>query len=391
MKRKIILCLVLIIFIALPKGLVINASATEKTDEPTVKNEDLLDEIDLSELEEYFNSLSEEQKSVFGGDVKTFLKNTINGEFGNFEKFLSYSMTVMGKSVVKVLPLLLTVVAVGILSSLIGGVKSKFASKSVEDVVNFASIISISVVTLLSAFALIKDVSQYLNKTKTQMEIIFPLLFTLMSALGASGSIAVYQPAVAILTFGITKIISSLILPMLIITLTLAIVGNLSSSIKLNGTSKFFASATKWLLGTAFFIFLGFLSVKGVTASVYDNMSVRTAKFALSKYIPIIGGYLSEGFNLVLAGTVLVKNAIGSTAVMITFVSVLPVLIQSIVFTLALKLASALIEPFSQDRISGLLNGVSSTTSILSAVILGSFFSYFVFLMLLICSANLVL
>ncbi len=391
MKKRIIICLVLIIFIVLPKSIVINASATEKTNEPAIKNEDLLEEIDLSALEEYFNSLTEEQKDVFGGDVKTFLKNTINGEFGNFEKFFSYVTAVTGKSVVSVLPLLLTVVAVGIMSSLIGGIKSKFASKSVEDVINFASIISVAVVTLISAFALIKDVSQYLNKTKMQMEIIFPLLFTLMSALGASGSIAVYQPAVAILTFGITNIISSLILPMLIITLVLAIVGNLSSSIKLNGTSKFFASSTKWVLGTAFFLFLGFLSVKGVTASVYDNMSVRTAKFALSKYIPIIGGYLSEGFNLVLAGTVLVKNAIGSTAVIITFVSMLPVLIQTIIFTLALKLASALIEPFSCDRINGVINGVSSTTSILSAVILGSFFSYFVFLMLLICSANLVL
>lgn len=350
MTKKVICLIILGIFtVFFTQSDVIVAKASDEVDEPTI--EEQLEEIDLSKLEEYFGTLSEEQKAVFGGNVKEFLRKSLSGDFVSDKDFFSYVISVVGASSIKTLPLLLTVVAIAILTSLIGGIKGKFASKSVDDIVAFAGIIAVSVVVLLQVFALIREVGNFVGNAQKQMEIVFPLIFTLMSALGATGSIAVYQPAVAILSFGITQLLSKLILPMMIIAVVFSIVGNLSPSVKMSGMSKFFSSASKWLLGTTFFLFLGFLSIKGITASVYDSMSVRTAKFALSKYIPVIGGYLSEGFNLVLAGSVLIKNAIGSGAVIIALVSSLPVLIQAITFTLVLKLSVAIIEPFSCERI----------------------------------------
>ncbi len=391
MKKYLIFFVIVIAALFCFKTEVPCAKAVGETDEPSVEAEDLLERLDVSALQEYFNTLSEEQKNVLGGTLTEFLKNTVNGEFGSYESFLTYLFSCVGTASVHVLPLLISVVAVAILTSLVNGVKGNFSSKSVDDIVNFAGISSVSIIVLLQFFSLIKAVGECIINMKTQMEAVFPLLFTLMSALGASGSIAVYQPSVAVISFGITQLITVIVLPMLIVTVAFSIVGNLSSSVKLSGLNKFFSSVSKWLLGTAFFLFVGFLSIKGITAAVYDNMSVRTAKFALSKYIPVIGGYLSEGFNLVLAGTVLVKNAIGGAAVTIMFVSVLPILIQTIIFSLTLKLAAGLTEPFSCERLGSLLNGVSTTASLLIAITIGAAFSYFVFLLLLICSGNLVL
>ena len=297
----------------------------------------------------------------------------------------------LGISIAEILPVLISIIAVAVLISFIGGMKGSFASQSVDGIVNFAGIALVSAIVLLQIFSAIRDTSALVTTLKTQMEAVFPILFTLMTALGASGSIAIYQPAVAVLAFSVTELVSAIALPMLIITIVFSVVGNLSSATKLGGMAKFFVSAAKWILYTSFFLFLTFLSVQGITAAVYDNISVRTAKFALSKYVPVIGGYLSEGFNVILAGTVLIKNAVGLTAVIIMFVSVVPVLLKVIVVSLSLKLAGAVTEPFEGGKICGLLNSVSSSVNLLVAVILGMVFLYFVFLILIIASGNLVL
>lgn len=396
MKIKLVLVLILFLSAVLfATGASDGMAYAEEADEGQTQQtsaEELMDEIDLSGLEEYFSTLNDGQKSLFGTCLDEYLRKIINGEFEfGYSSFFTYMLGALGISIAEILPVLISIIAVAVLISFIGGMKGSFASQSVDGIVNFAGIALVSAIVLLQIFSAIRDTSALVTTLKTQMEAVFPILFTLMTALGASGSIAIYQPAVAVLAFSVTELVSAIALPMLIITIVFSVVGNLSSATKLGGMAKFFVSAAKWILYTSFFLFLTFLSVQGITAAVYDNISVRTAKFALSKYVPVIGGYLSEGFNVILAGTVLIKNAVGLTAVIIMFVSVVPVLLKVIVVSLSLKLAGAVTEPFEGGKICGLLNSVSSSVNLLVAVILGMVFLYFVFLILIIASGNLVL
>lgn len=354
--------------------------------------EELLEQTDISGLSDYFETLNGDQRAVFGTSLYEYLEKIVSGEFEfGYSSFFTYMMGALGLSIVKILPMLLSIIAVAVLISFIGGMKGSFASQSVDNIVNFAGIALVSAIALLQIFGIIRETAALVTTLKSQMEAVFPILFTMMTALGASGSMAIYQPAVAVLAFSVTELISVIALPMLIITIVFSVIGNLSGTVKLGGMAKFFISAAKWILYTSFFLFLAFLSIQGITAAVYDSISVRTAKFALSKYVPVIGGYLSEGFNVILAGTVLIKNAVGLTAVIIMFVSIVPVLFKVIIVSLALKLAGALTEPFEGGRIAGLLNSVSSAVNLLVAVICGIVFLYFVFLLLVIASGNLVL
>ena len=168
----------------------------------------------------------------------------------------------------------------------------------------------------------------------------------------------------------ILQIIIVFILPAFIISVVLTAVGNLSDGVKLGKLSDFFSGSSKWLLGTAFFLFSAFMAVQGITASVYDGVSIRTAKFAISKYVPIIGGYLSDGLNLVMSGSVLVKNALGTTAIVLLFVSVLPVIIQVLVLNLSLRFAGAVIEPFGDGRMSALVTNLGKNLTLLISIVL---------------------
>jgi stage III sporulation protein AE len=347
--------------------------------------------VEFSQLEQYFYTLTPEQATLFGGNIVEYVKKIANGQFDFETNFGSFILRAIGVSAKGVLPMLSMIVAVAILTAIINNLKGNFCSQSVEKAVNFAGIAMMSIVVLVQTFNVIKRTDTLVCELGKQMEIVFPLLFTFMNALGASGSVTVYQPAVATLSFSVTGLVTGLAMPVLIATIVISIVGNLSSSIKLNGFAKFLESASKWVLYTAFFVFLGFLSLKGITAGVYDNMSVRTAKFALSKYVPVIGGYLSEGFNAILAGTVLVKNAVGLSSIVLMLSVVLPVLIEIIVLVLTLKLAGAITQSLGCEKITGTLTSISSSITLLISIVLGVCFSYFIFVVLIINSGNLVL
>ena len=370
----------------------VKCEQADETDAEEISVEELLNELDISALSEYFDTMTEDQKAFFGSSIKAWLGKVANGEFKfEYSSFMKYLLSTLGGTLGSVLPILLSIIAIAVTISFVGGIKGRFASKSTDTLVNFAGITLVSVLILVEIYGAIGDVRSLVSSIRTQTEIVFPILFTLMTALGASGSIAIYQPAVAVFAFSITELVTTIALPALIVAIVFSVVGNLSGTVKLGGAAKFCISAAKWVLYTTFFLFLAFLSVQGITAAIYDNVSVRAAKFAMSKYIPVIGGYLSEGFNVILAGSVLIKNAVGLTAVVVLLMTVLPVLIKIIAVSLSLKLAGAITEPFEGGKITSLLNSVSSGVNLLIAVVCGLAFLYFVFLILLIASGNLVL
>lgn len=370
----------------------VKCEQADETDAEEISVEELLNELDISALSEYFDTMTEDQKAFFGSSLKAWLGKVANGEFKfEYSSFMKYLLSTLGCTLGSVLPILLSIIAIAVTISFVGGIKGGFASKSTDTLVNFAGITLVSVLILVEIYGAIGDVRSLVSSIRTQTEIVFPILFTLMTALGASGSIAIYQPAVAVFAFSITELVTTIALPALIVAIVFSVVGNLSGTVKLGGAAKFCISAAKWVLYTTFFLFLAFLSVQGITAAIYDNVSVRAAKFAMSKYIPVIGGYLSEGFNVILAGSVLIKNAVGLTAVVVLLMTVLPVLIKIIAVSLSLKLAGAITEPFEGGKITSLLNSVSSGVNLLIAVVCGLAFLYFVFLILLIVSGNLVL
>ncbi|MCL2861358.1 MAG: stage III sporulation protein AE [Firmicutes bacterium] len=370
------------------------ANANENAQEDLNQNlREILYQMNTDELDDFLASLTPEQQHVFGASsIAERISRILSGEISlSYSNFFLYLLQVLGVSVFQFLPLVVSILLITIAFSVMNAIKGRFASNSVENIVHFASVALIILIVLAQMTFLIVSVQSMIASLRRQMNVVFPILLTMMAASGASSSAAVYQPSVAILASGITELITLIILPMFILSTVFTVVGSLSPTIKLKKMSGFLRTVSKWLLGTVFFIFIAFLSVQGITASVYDGVSIRTARFAISRYVPIIGGYLSEGLNFVMAGSVLMKNAVGMTAVILLFVSVAPIIIHIIVFSLSLHLASALSEPLGDERISSLLSELAKNTKMLIAVVLGVAFLYFIFLVLVIATGNLVL
>ncbi len=185
-----------------------------------------------------------------------------------------------------------------------------------------------------------------------------------------------------------TNAVTYLAFPALLMGLVFDLIGSITSSVRLDRASDFFRSACKWFLGTVFFLFVTVIGVSGITASVRDGISVRAARFAVSKYVPVIGGYLSQGFDFVLAGNLIIKNALGGSAIALIFLSVAPVIVRLAVFTLTLKLTAAVCEPIGGERFSSVLTSVSKSSSMIATVVIAMTFLYILFLTMILCTGN---
>ena len=224
-----------------------------------------------------------------------------------------------------------------------------------------------------------------------QMQSVFPVLLTLMTAAGGGSSVKIYQPAVGILAGGISFVFVSVLLPIVSIMFVLNVVSNLSDNIKLEKFKDLFNSVFKWVIGFIFTVFMAYLAVQGITAATIDGVSIRTAKYAIKNYVPMLGGYISDGFEVVMASSMLLKNGIGLAALFLLLATILIPLFSIVVLSFALKLVSALTEPISDKKFSSFLLGVSKVLNMLIVVLLGCGLMYFLSIALIISTANSIL
>ncbi|MBQ7973883.1 MAG: hypothetical protein IJ295_02935 [Clostridia bacterium] len=142
--------------------------------------------------------------SVFGGEnFWTVLGKILSGEyFQQYPDVLSGIWALLGSVILAVLPLVVLVVAITILCGFVGTVKKE----GVGNLVFFVAYAAVVLIVVGSVTDLIKMVGNTLDIIKAQVDLVFPIILTLMVTGGASTSASIYQPGVAVLSSGVMQI-----------------------------------------------------------------------------------------------------------------------------------------------------------------------------------------
>ena len=351
---------------------------------------DQLEDLDMSALDDLLAQLGEDGQAIFGGNsFAEKVQSVLDGEFiqdggGFIESFFK----LLFSEILDMLPLLASIAVIAILCGLVSHMKAGFMSESTGQIVFFVCFAVVVVLALVCAVNLVNVAGDAINGIKKQMNAAFPILLTLMAGIGGVVSVKAYQPAVALLSGGVVEIVSAVVLPLFIFTLVFSVVGNLSKSVRLGKLTDFFKSASTTVLAVTFTVFTAFLAVQGLTAGSFDGVSIRAAKFATKSYIPILGGYLADGLDLILAGSVLIKNSVGVAGLLLLLSTVLMPLLQILGVCFGFKIVAAVIEPVSDSRLTSFLSGIAKSMNMLIAALLAVAFMYFISVMLLIFTSN---
>ncbi|MBE5746508.1 MAG: hypothetical protein E7359_04425 [Clostridiales bacterium] len=353
--------------------------------------ENQLNDINFDKLNNLVDNLSNQGKDLIEkNDFLSLVKNFIYGDNGNLlQNIFPVFINVFFEDILFFLPYFSLIIAISLVYSMISHFSSD-KNKSVSNLINIVCFVAIASVVLKLLLDLIDSVSSVITNIESQTEVIFPVLLTLINALGGVVTATSFQPLLAVLSVGITKLFTLILLPIFISSIIFGIVGNISKNIKLEKFSKFFTSLFGWIIGIVFTIFIAFLTIQGLTVSSIDSISLKTAKYAIKSYIPILGSYLSDGVGLILASSILIKNAIGATGLILIFATILFPIIKIIILILLFKLVSAILELISDEKVSNFLFNISKSLNMLSVCLLAVGFMFLISISLLMGCSNIV-
>lgn len=392
-KRRLLLLLVaaafiLIVTVILPAV----ASAAEQEDgrEELAQNiEDVLGGLDLSALQQYLDENSDSYLFNFGDNATEIIEYLIKGNVGtDYSGYISEIFSVIFSNVVSLLPAFAEVTAIALLCAVFTGAEGNVLGKSTSRVVRLACYSLIVVIIASALAAVVAECVSGIESLRKQMEIIAPILITLTVLTGGTGSAAIYQPSAVFLSGAAVEIISGFIFPATIAAAVLNFMSKINPQITFTGMAKLIKSIMKWVMGITVTVFSVFLTLQSSAASLFDGVLFKATKYIIGNSVPIVGGFLSGGFDLLTAAGLLIKNSVGVCGIVMLVAQIAGPLVLLISFSLLLKLVGAIVQAAGEGDIFNLLSDLSSDVEYFIAGLLTVSFMYSLIIMLIINSAN---
>ena len=370
MKKRLILFIVLAaaLIAAFTAGGIAAYAEEDGREELNENISELLKDLDLTELEKYLEENADSYLFKFGDTAKEIVEYLIQGNLGtDYGGYLSELFSIIFKNVISLIPAFAEITAVALLSAVVSAAEGNVLSKSTSKIVHLAcySLIILIIGSMLAG--IISNCVTCINRTS---------------------SAAIYQPSAIFLSGGAVEIVSAFIFPATIAVIILNFMSKLNSQMSFTGVTALVKSIMKWVIGITVTVFSIFITAQSSASSLFDGIIFKATKYVVSNSVPIVGNFLSSGFDMLTSAGLLIKSSVGICGlIMLLFELIGPIILLS-AFSLILKFVGAVVQPIGENKLFSLLSDLSKDIEYFIAGLLTVAFMYALVIMLIINSAN---
>nr|MDY5755990.1 stage III sporulation protein AE [Eubacteriales bacterium] len=350
--------------------------------------ERLSNELDLAEWQKYYDELHESY-SVLGeyDGIMDLVEGLASGSSDiGFSDIGQLLKELFLPGLKDALTRMIGMVALGVLSGICA--MSLGEDRGTKQVL-LLIITGTAILLLTGYFALLAgEAKKCVEKVSSFCSVAAPVMLGLLTSLGCAGSARLLSPTMIVLSNIILSVIGNIIIPLLLAGGILSIINGLTDKMKLSRSIKFINSTVKWVLGLMTTVYIAVNTIEGLTAGTADRITLRTTRYAIDKLIPAVGGMVSGAVDAVIGGAVILKNAVGLAAILIIAAIVIRPIMMLIAGMLSLRISSAIIEPFAEPGITGILDGNADTISYLFAAVSAAASMFIVNIMVIMSLGN---
>ncbi|MBQ2114513.1 MAG: stage III sporulation protein AE [Selenomonadales bacterium] len=202
------------------------------------------------------------------------------------------------------------------------------------------------------------------------MEALLPLLLFLLTAVGAITSAALFTPLMLFAVNVLGVLMKTVILPMFLLTAVLDSLNYFSRTYRLGQLASLIRQGGMILFGFGMMLFTGLLGVQGVSGGIADGLGLRTAKFAVGNFVPLVGKMFADSVDVIFGASLILKNAVGIFGMVTVATVCLVPLIKLLVLAFLMKAGGALIQPMGEERLASCLTQLGTHILLLFAVTL---------------------
>ncbi len=358
----------------------ININNETSNEEIKLENEEVNNKLDS--LYNYINNMKSDIEIMNDLDPVEYIKGYIKNGEGNlsFKTISDAVISFLFKEVKTVLALSISIIAIAIICSLLKNLQTSFSNEGISNIAFFACYALLIVILSKSFIVSINIATDIIKDLSDFMVAILPVLVMMIGTVGGFTQAATMDPIVVGATLIIPRIYTTVIIPLILITFVLEFANNISTEHKISNLCKLTKQITIWLQGIILTIFIGLLTVRGITSSTIDAVTLKTAKFAIDNFIPIVGKAFSDAIASVAGYSLIIKNAVSSVGLIIIILMMLYPIIKLVLISFVYKLTAAVIEPISDKRITSSIAAAGDSLILIMACVLSVSLMFFILL-----------
>lgn len=328
----------------------------EESDELQTQVEDaLLGEFDFNEIENSLDSMFPDDKIRFGDVVSALISGNIE-ETGNMilaflEDQISYEFRYNRHNLVYVL-------LVALIAAVFTNFSGAFQNRQISDI-SFYVLYMLLITLCLTAFrTAMSGMEERLDSLVEFMRVLCPSYFLAVAFACGSVTALFFYNVILFLIYVVELLIVRFLLPVVNIYIMMRVMGNLTGEDFLSEFAELLRKLVSWVLKTLLACVIGINVVQGLLAPAIDTLK-RSALTRTAEALPWVGNVMGGVTEVVLGTAVLIKNGIGMAGAVIAVAVCAVPLIQMLIMAFMYKLASALVQPVSDKRITGCISGIS--------------------------------
>lgn len=316
----------------------------------------------INQAQEYTGDFFEDM------DLSDIFNQAVQGKVNN-QTIYKKIIKILGNEVSSNIKILISILVIIVIHGILKSITDSLDNSNVSQIIYFVQYILIVTLIMSNFTEIIKLIKETANNLVGFINLLMPLLLTLMVYTGNITTSSVLEPIVLFISNFIGNIIVDALIPIVLIIVVFSIISKISDRVQVEKISKFLKSGVVWFLGIVLTIFVGVVSLEGTLSSSVDGVTAKTAKAVVSSVIPVVGKVLGDVVDSVLGCGVVLKNAVGVVGVIVIIgICILPVL-KIATLSIMYSLASAVVQPVADDKIVKLLDEMSGVFKLLLAIL----------------------
>ena len=359
--KKIIIILFLLIILFIP-----NIACAE--DETISKESIIKSQQETLGISSFIEEAEKYTKKVYNDiDLGELFSSAITGNIDN-KTIIKSIVSNLGGEVMDTITILVSIIVIIVIHSILKSISDGLENKGIAQITYYVQFILIVTLIMTNFVQILDIVKDSIQNLVGFMNSLIPIMITLMITTGSIVSANLIQPIILFLITFIGNFLIGIIIPFILISTALGIISKISDRIQIDKISKFFKTSVVWILGVILTVFVGVISIEGTLSSSVDGITAKTAKAAVSSFIPVVGKILGDAVDTVIGCSSILKNATGIVGIIVLIgIAIIPIIKLTIMMTIY-YLGAALCQPIADGNIISLLEQMGDTFKILLGI-----------------------
>jgi stage III sporulation protein AE len=346
--------------------------------------------LDLSELEEFVKEIDRDISLIFPDlsfslIIEKFKKGDLDfSPQEAFKKIIIY----FWREVMVNLSLLGKLLVIAVVCTILQTLQSAFEKGTVAKLAYFICFLAVITLAISSFKVAITTGITTIDKMVEFMKLLLPVLLVLLTTVGGLTTTALLQPFLLVFLNFMSAFTQKIIFPLIFLTAVLCIANNLSAHFKISRLVSSFKQITKVGIGLVLTLFIGVISVEGVAGAVVDGVTLRTAKYMTGAFVPVAGNMFADALDAIMGGSLLLKNALGLTGVLVLGAIILFPVIKILALAVIYRLAAALLQPLGDTLLANTLEEMSECLFLTFAAVTSVAIMFFMTITIIVGTAN---